>query len=277
VKFSTRQILASATGAVLAALIASTFGVTGTIIGVAIGSCVATMGTALVSQSIERGHRAVKQAVVRAPDDSLIRRLGGTVVSGGSAESKDSGVGPTEAVAPASGSFARTEESAVMEPPMAGGADTRRFEVSAVADAPQTERLEAVTLPVEPVQGGRRGLRLSWRAFAGTAAAVFVLALLFVTAIELISGQPLSAIFGHHGTGPSVERIFVPSSPGPATTTTTTVPASTTTTTAGASTTTTGSTTTTTVPTTGGSTTTTGPGTTGTTTTTAVGATTTTG
>ena len=54
-KFSFRQILASAAGAVLAALIASAFGVKGTIVGVAIGSAAATMGTALVAQSIDRG------------------------------------------------------------------------------------------------------------------------------------------------------------------------------------------------------------------------------
>ncbi len=69
-KFSLRQILASAAGAVIAAVIASIFGVKGTIIGVAIGSAVATLGTALVAQSIERGQQAVKQVVVRAPESS---------------------------------------------------------------------------------------------------------------------------------------------------------------------------------------------------------------
>ena len=76
-KFSFRQILASAAGAVIAAVIASSFGVKGTIVGVAIGSAAATMGTAFVAQSIERGHEAVKQVVVRAPETStLLRKLG---------------------------------------------------------------------------------------------------------------------------------------------------------------------------------------------------------
>ncbi len=86
-KFSFRQILASVAGAVLAALIASSFGVTGTIVGVAIGSAAATIGSALVSQSIERGHKAVKQVVVRVPEGStstLLRRLGGTGAARGS-------------------------------------------------------------------------------------------------------------------------------------------------------------------------------------------------
>ena len=80
-KFSVRQILASAAGAVIAALIASAFGVKGTIIGVAIGSAAATIGTAFVAQSIDRGHQAVKQVAERVPDSSassLLRRLGGT-------------------------------------------------------------------------------------------------------------------------------------------------------------------------------------------------------
>ena len=82
-KFSVRQILASAAGAVIAAVIASTFGVKGTIIGVAIGSAAATLGTALVAQSIERGQEAVKQVVVRAPESStLLRKLGATGASG---------------------------------------------------------------------------------------------------------------------------------------------------------------------------------------------------
>jgi hypothetical protein len=91
VKFSFRQILASAAGAVIAALIASSFGVTGTIIGVAIGSMAATMGTALVSHSLERGQKAVKQAVVRVPEgptSTLLRRMGGSRPEGRRPRSK---------------------------------------------------------------------------------------------------------------------------------------------------------------------------------------------
>ncbi|HWE68294.1 MAG TPA: hypothetical protein VG298_16755, partial [Acidimicrobiales bacterium] len=78
-KFSFRQLLASAGGAVIAAVIASLFGVKGTIVGVAIGSAAATFGTTLVAQSIDRGHKAVQQVVVRVPETShLLRRLGGT-------------------------------------------------------------------------------------------------------------------------------------------------------------------------------------------------------
>ena len=61
----------------IAAVIASSFGVKGTIVGVAIGSAAATIGTAFVAQSIDRGHEAVKQVAVRAPETStLLRKLG---------------------------------------------------------------------------------------------------------------------------------------------------------------------------------------------------------
>src|ERR1700722_5275984 len=77
-KFSYRQILASAAGAVLSAVIASIFGVKGTVVGVAIGSVAATTGTALVLQSIERTNKAVKQVAERAPENAkLLRRPGG--------------------------------------------------------------------------------------------------------------------------------------------------------------------------------------------------------
>ena len=141
-KFSIRQILASAAGAVIAAVIASTFGVKGTIVGVAIGSAAATMATALVAQSIERGHEAVKQVVVRAPEAStLLRKLGGTGASGGTATSAETA--PTQVVgrsAPEDGGRAETVQ---MESVAAPVGETERLEISATADAPATERLRA--------------------------------------------------------------------------------------------------------------------------------------
>jgi hypothetical protein len=281
VKFSIRQILASTAGAVCAAVIASVFGVKGTIVGVAIGSAAATMATALVAQSIERGHQAVKQVAVRAPETStLLRRLGGTRASGSSASSVDASSAPTEVVGlsePLGGSAPETVEMASTAAP-AGEAE--RLEISATADTPATQRLQATTTPTQVVRR-TAPLGFSWRAIAGTAAVVFVLALLLITAVELISGKPLSAIFGGADTGTTLKNIVNPS-PAPTTTPTSTTSttsttgasSSTTTTTAGATTTTSttapqGSVTTTT-PTTAPTTTTTGPGLSGSTTTTSV-------
>jgi hypothetical protein len=273
VKFSVRQILASAAGAVIAAVIASIFGVKGTIVGVAIGSMAATFGTALVAQSIERGQHAVKQ-VVKVPDSStLLRKLGGTGASGSTTGTVDASSAPTEAVVQQGPDGDAEAETAKMQSAAAPAGETARLEISAAADAPATERLRATTLPMQPAPGrAAASRRFSWATIAGTAAIVFVLALLFVTAVELISGKPLSAIFGGADNGTSVKNFFNPT-PAPvptvSTTTSTTSPTSTST---SASTTTT-STSTTLPP--GNTTTTTSPAASNTTTT-GLGATTTT-
>jgi hypothetical protein len=276
VKFSFRQILASTAGAVIAAVVASTFGVKGTIIGVAIGSAAATMGTAFVAQSIDRGHEAVKQVAVRVPESStLLRKLGGTGVSAPAASTVDASSAPTEVVGQAqpgasnpgqsaSGKSASGHESEAetveMESTAAPVAETQRLEISAAADAPATERLVASTSPTRAPTARLAVLRgFSWRAIAVSAVTVFVLALLFITAVELISGKPLSTIFGGADTGTTLNNLVNPA-PAPATTPTPTTSTTSTSTTTPSSTTTTasgGTATSTTEPTVGASTTTT--------------------
>jgi hypothetical protein len=177
-KFSYRQILASAGGAVLSAVIASIFGVKGTIVGVAIGSIAATTGTALVFQSIERTNQAVKQVVVRVPDSSkLLRRLGGT---------KAAGVTSAEP----------TSDSALQE-------ETATSAVRASeSPEPATEQMAVPPSPTKP------RTKMRWPVIAATIAGVFVFSLLFVTVVELIAGRPLADIFGHSGGGTTVEKIF---------------------------------------------------------------------
>jgi hypothetical protein len=211
-KFSYRQILASAGGAVLSAVIASIFGVKGTIVGVAIGSIAATMGTALVFQSIERTNKAVKQVVVRVPDSAkLLRRLGGTNATGVTTRSE-----------PAS-------ESAVAEE-------------TATSAATEPEVSEASE---PPVPSSEPRAKLPWPVVVGTIVGVFVFSLLFVTVVELIAGRPLADIFGHSGGGTTVEKIFEsPTTTLPPPTTTTTTNSSTTTTSSSTSTTVAGSSTT---------------------------------
>jgi hypothetical protein len=239
VKFSFRQILASAAGAVIAALIASSFGVTGTIIGVAIGSMAATLGTSLVSQSIERGQKVVKQAVVRVPEgptSTLLRRVGGTGAAGAAMSSVDRGPSEPE---PTEVAGAVDEEATEMGPAAPVDAtESVPMTADIEDDAAVAESFEAETVPLlptavlegagvvgvtggtgvattAPTDGEARERRFTWKAFAGTAAIVFVLALGFVTAIELIANRP---------------SVFTPSSPAPSppTTTTTSTPSTTT-------------------------------------------------
>jgi hypothetical protein len=204
-KLSYRQILASAGGAVLSAVIASIFGVKGTIVGVAIGSIAATMGTVLIFQSIERTNSAVKQVVVRVPDSSkLLRRLGGTKAAGVTWSVPDSDSVPHEETG------------------------------TGTVQAPGSVESATEQIPVPPRPLGPRP-NLSWRVIAGTIAGVFVFSLLFLTVVELIAGRPLADLFGHAGGGTTVEKIFEspPTTLPPPTTSTTT---STTTTTSSTST-----------------------------------------
>jgi hypothetical protein len=230
VKISIRQVLASVAGAVVAATIASFFGVSGTIVGVAIGSAAATIGTAVVAQSIDRTHHAVRQAVVRAPDSSLLRRLGGTNVAGTVTDSVPEADTPvTEAV---TSNEVRGDEVPVTE---------------ITSPGPRTAVVPEVETPVEVPR------QLNWRVVAVTSLIVFVLVLAIITLVELGAGKPLADLFG--GSPGNGTSIFggTTNTTQPPPSTTTTVPSTTRpSTTAGSTTSTTaGSTTTTTrVPTT---------------------------
>jgi hypothetical protein len=228
-KFSYRQILASAGGAVLSAVIASIFGVKGTIVGVAIGSVAATTGTALLFQSIERTNQAVKQVVVRVPESTkLLRRLGGTTAAG---------VTDVQTAAEPSGSAALTEETATGAT-HADGAVER--ESASLPMEPPTEVVIGPTSEEDPSPAGpRSGLR--WPMVAGVVLGVFVFSLLLVTGIELIAGRPLADLFGGHSSGTSVGGVFktpAPTLPAPTTTTTSTTTTTTTTTSSSSTTTT---------------------------------------
>jgi hypothetical protein len=248
VKISIRQVLASVAGAVVAATIASFFGVSGTIVGVAIGSAAATIGTAVVAQSIDRTHHAVRQAVVRAPDSSLLRRLGGTNVAGTVTESVPEADTPvTEAV---TSNEVRGDEVPVTE---------------ITSPGPRTAVVPEVETPVEVPR------QLNWRVVAVTSLIVFVLVLAIITLVELGAGKPLADLFGGSpGNGTSIFGGTTNTTHPPSSTTTTvpsttrpsTTAGTTTSTTAGSTTTTTTSvpTTTTTGPTASTPTSTTAPG-----------------
>ncbi len=153
-KLSPKQIAASAAGAVASALIASLFGEKGTIIGVALGSAVASTSTALVVQSIERTHDAVKQVVKVPKRPAVLRRLGttgavGTVRSGtadsavteaaGASEAEGAVAAQGAAGAPASQGTLAAGEGAVVAGEVAA-ASVERQAGGAGSAAPPTEK-----------------------------------------------------------------------------------------------------------------------------------------
>ena len=233
-KISFRQILASAVGAVLAALIASSFGVKGTVVGVAIGSAVATAGTALVSQSIERGHKAVRQVVVGDPEQPILRNLGATRVAGGASNRLTQGTA-SDAVTEqqhrsAGGVVHQTVEGPASGPgqphagptaptptPSARGDGT--WPVTPVGSAPTAARSTSSALRTRGRTGRTPPIR--WKQWAVVGAIVFVIALLTVTTIELAAGRSLSTLYGGNGV-----RLFGHPPPTTLPVTTTTAPSS---------------------------------------------------
>jgi hypothetical protein len=294
-RFNPLQIAASAAGAVIAALIASFFGVEGTVIGTFVGSIVATTASALLWQSIERGHERVR-VIVKSADHPFLLHAAGTTGAAGEVTSADVEGTAVEAhvdvgmddqlaaggAAPSAGTptypagdlattGTGTEAVTAPIPTSAAGeassdvTGTTRFITSSRTRLPGAVRRSTPS----SAEWGRGTRRRRWTIVLSVVAA-FVVALGVVTVVELIAGRPLSSLVGGSTTtgGTSAGNILSPSATTTTTSSTTTTTSSTTTTTSSTTTTsTTTPSTSTTTTTTPSSTTTTTPS--GTTTTTA--------
>lgn len=178
VSFSVPQIAGGALAAATAALIGSQLGVAGTIIGAAVASVVGGVAGTLYSAGIDRTHRKVAEAIHRGYD-----------------KVNPSGADDVDA----------TQDLA------AGGGETR--ELPAIGDTGVLPGLEdsAIfrpaddTLELPPVgDPGKRKQRL-WKVAAITAGAMFVLALVVITVVELGIGRSLD---GQNGT--TVSQVVRP-------------------------------------------------------------------
>ena len=135
-QLSALQVAAGALAAVSAAVVASFFGVAGTVIGAAVASVVSTVGAAVYTESMRRTHAGLRRAgrrLIRSPQSSVDRSAGD-------------------------------------RPPLPAHLDPRR-------------RL--------PRRRWRR-----WAMVAATAVAVFGLAMVVVTTVELIGHKPVAALVG---------------------------------------------------------------------------------
>jgi hypothetical protein len=130
------QVAAGALAAVSAAVVASFFGVAGTVIGAAVASVVSTVGATVYTESMRRTHAGLRRAgsrLVRSPQSPVDRSAGD-------------------------------------RPPLPAHLDPRRS---------------------PPRRRWRR-----WAAVAATAVAVFGLAMVVVTTVELIGHKPVAALVG---------------------------------------------------------------------------------
>ncbi|QSR27951.1 hypothetical protein CFH99_20205 [Nocardioides aromaticivorans] len=129
---------AGAGAAVTVAVLLSTLGAAGTLIGAALGSVVATVSTALYKQGIESSRRRVAEVQAAALEREAARAH-------------------------------------------------RHSESSEVSTG---------EVPVPPAPAGNRWAALPWKRLAVLAAVVFLIAVVVISAIELIAGKSVSSITG---------------------------------------------------------------------------------
>ncbi|HSP36171.1 MAG TPA: hypothetical protein VLR26_00270 [Frankiaceae bacterium] len=169
VQLSAVQVAASALASVSAAVVASLFGVAGTIVGAGLVAVLSTTGSAIYSSSMKRTSNQLR----RAREQLLTARAGDSTIPG-RRPTRSNGAG-------------RTID-------LTDGADTtaqaRKVEGRPVG--PQSNRWHKGWLTV----GSRRGLK--WPALVGAVVLVFAIAIGAITAFEAITQKPISSLTGHN-------------------------------------------------------------------------------
>jgi hypothetical protein len=170
------KTIAGALAAVSSAVLLSTLGAAGTIIGAALGSVVATVGGALYSQGLARSRDRLAQAQTLA-----LRRVG-------------------IAQAEVRRASRHQGDDPAVDAHLAH-ADERLGEAKA--------DLDAIVEEPPAVAWRERLVVLPWKRISLVAAGLFVTAILAITAFELLAGESVSSITG--GTdgdgGPTITRI----------------------------------------------------------------------
>jgi hypothetical protein len=171
---SPAQVAGSALAAMSGAFFASWLGTTGTLIGAAVGSVVATIGAAIYTHSLRRTGTVVKRTAVQVRHGAL---LTGAVPRPDPGTASD---GPVrDPNAPREG-----------DPP-----------VEEAADHGDKGRGRLSTFVSEK-------LDLSWVRVALASLAVLVVALAGITVVEAITGKPIASWFGRDGgTGTTVGHV----------------------------------------------------------------------
>ena len=178
VEISWVQVSASALAAVSSAVLLSTVGVAGTLIGAAIGSVVATVGNAIYSHylSVSRARVAAAQAVA-------LERL-------------------TSARSGASGAWADSRRAD-------NPGRTMRFRAERAADDldDAEEQLDTAVEEVPRPSWREAVSGLRWKRIAAVAGGIFVVAMLVIVSFELLTGRAVSSYTGGSDSG---SRTSVP-------------------------------------------------------------------
>jgi hypothetical protein len=167
---SPAQVAGSALAAVSSAVVASTAGTAGTLIGAGVGSVIATVGAAIYTWWLRRTHETAKRVAARARQAALATQpLPRTVAQGPLRSRKDR---------------AAAEQ----------GGTTGKTPAERAAD--------------DAEEGEQPGFTLPWGKVLIAAALVAVIALATITLIEGLTGKPVSSLTGgSDSTGTSVGHL----------------------------------------------------------------------
>jgi hypothetical protein len=165
------RVLGGALAAVSSAVLLSTLGAVGTLVGAALGSIVVSVASSIYSQGLRRSRARMAQA-----QEAALRRVGVAQAEVLRARRRTA-AGATEA------HLERADEQL----------DEARDRLEAEADTePESEPL------------GQQLRRLPWRRIALLTGLMFVIAVAAITAFELVAGRSVSSYTGgtssHHGT-----------------------------------------------------------------------------
>ena len=161
------KTVAGALAAVSSAVLLSTLGAAGTIIGAAIGSVVLTTGSALYSQGLARSRYRLAQA-----QSTALRKVGIAQAEVRRAERMEDDEAASSHLEHADERLGEAQQ-----------------DLEAVADEPAT------------LSWGERLTLLPWKRIAVYAAGLFVVAILTITAFELITGRTVSSYTGGDDSG----------------------------------------------------------------------------
>ncbi len=177
------QVVASALATVVGAVLASLLGVTGTIIGAAVISTSATTGAAVFQHAFRRTGEGIRS---RVPPVGVLRTPG---------EER------AEHRADARAAFGSPVDATAVDavPSVGPGGPGGEHGGTMAASAPSAG--ESVTT----YRGGSLRRSIGWKKYALATGLVFALAMVTVTAVELIMGKPVAAVVKNEpGRGTSV-------------------------------------------------------------------------
>lgn len=229
-ELSATQLTASVMAAVTAAVCASYLGVAGTIIGAGVVSFASTAGTAIYRHYLARTEEKLRAAAAQLPHGNI--RVGSHRATAPESPAKatvpeKAGIpgrhtggnldpGPVPGAPPRDDGRAGAWAEALTGAPPGAGEHPAPTELTGPATADVGSRPATANVGSRPAtaDGGSgqhaavKPARPRWLAWAGLAAAVFLLTMAAITVFEVATGKPLSAsVWHHHGSGTTIGDV----------------------------------------------------------------------